>query len=52
MYDFFSELIPDFDLSEVEEIYLEPSHVVFGFFSYQLVVVFSTRMVSTSEIFR
>ena len=52
MYDCFWELIPDFDLSEVENIYLESSHDIFVFFSYQLVVVLSTRIVSRSEIFR
>ena len=52
MYDFFWELFPDFDLSEVENIYLESSHAIFVFFSYQLVVVFSTRTLSRSEIFR
>ena len=52
MYGFFWEFIPGFDLSEVEKICLESSHAIFGCFPYQLVVVFSTRTVSRSEIFR
>ena len=57
IYDFFWELIPGLDCSEVENICLESSHAIFGCFPYQLVVVFSTRTVpkfslKRSEIFR
>ena len=52
MYYFFWQLIPRFGHSEVEQIGLESSHTIFGCFPYQLVVVFSTRTVSMSEIFR
>ena len=52
MYDIFWELIPDFDCSEVKKNYLQFSHTIFGCFPYQLVVVFSTRTVSRSKIFR
>ena len=51
-YDFFWEPISGFDRSEVEKICMESSHAVFGCFPYQLVVVFSTRTVLRSEIFR
>ena len=52
MYDFFWKLVPGFDSSEVEKIFVESSHVIFGCFPYQLVVMFSTRTVSRSEVFR
>ena len=52
MYDLFYELILGFDHSQVEKICVEFSHASFGCFPYQLVVVFSTRMVLWSEIFR
>ena len=50
MYDFLWELIPGFDCLEVEKIFLESSHAIFGCFTCQLEVVFST--VSRSELFR
>ena len=52
MYDFFLELFPDFDTSEVEQIWLESSHTIFGCFPYQLEIVFSTTTISRSETFR
>ena len=52
MYDLFWELIPDFDRSKVEKICLESSRAIFVCFQYQLVLVFSTRTVSRSEISR
>ena len=45
MYNFFWELIPSFDHSEVENICLESSHGISGCFPYQLVVVFFIRTV-------
>ena len=51
MYDFFWELFPGFDRSEVEKICLESSHTIFGCFLYPLVVVFSIGMVVGVEMF-
>ena len=48
MYDFFWEHIPGFGS---RKIILESSHAIFGCFPYQLVVMFSIRTVSRSEVY-